>query len=234
VLSTVTTGATAGVVCVAWWACRDGYAVGVLSALSFLIRLLLAFVLAVLVVPWCWHILVVQWHDRIAYPYGPLPEDLWSVVVGTISSFLLMLWKRPNWFIHTSIHEFAHLLMCIVLFVPVHGFRASANAGGEVTHTRPDPIREVLILIAPYVIPMLLIPCLVAVQLTRPGPWRCLASGFAAFTYVQYLQSLYHNVRNNFAGSEGDLAKVGRPLSLVLIASALLLVTAWVIGMLWM
>jgi len=40
-------------------------------------------------------------------------------------------------------------------------------------------------------------------------------------------------VRLNARGSGSDLVKIGRPLSAVLISLALLLVSAWVISMLW-
>jgi len=93
----------------------------------------------------------------------------------------------------------------------------------------------VLVQIAPYTVPMLLLPALFARHLlvTGPGPWRHVLSAAVAFLVVHHLQSLYHNVRINVSGDQADLVKVGRPLSFVLIALAQLLLAAWTIRALW-
>jgi hypothetical protein len=198
-----------------------------------MVSLVAALLLAVFALPWCWLELRRQWLVHIGHARDPFPEDPISVAIGVAVGLGLVFWKRPNWFIHTTIHELCHLLVCMLLFVPVHSFRASRGQGGEVTHDRPDALRDTLIAIAPYVVPLLLVPCLLAVRLVPDGRWHALASGLAGFAYVHHVQGLWHNVRLNFWGKDSDLVKVGRPLSLVLIAGGLLLVTAWSIAQLW-
>ena len=43
--------------------------------------------------------------------------------------------------------------MCIFLRVPIRGFTATDGQGGAVEHRKVDPLRTVVILIAPYVMP---------------------------------------------------------------------------------
>ena len=197
------------------------------------VSLIVAVILGIFGLPWCAWVLHHTWSEHILHARQPLPQDPLWVLCGALVGVALICWKRPNWFLHTIIHESCHALTCMALFVPVHSFRASRGQGGEVTHDRPDALRETLIAIAPYTAPLMLMPALLVVRLLDPGPWHGLASGVAAFAYVHHLQGLWHNVRLNFFGKDSDLVKVGRPLSLVLIAGILLLVTAWTIDLLW-
>jgi hypothetical protein len=192
-----------------------------------------AVALAVVGLPWCALILYRVWLSHVWQAHDRLPQDPFAVLMGLLMGLALVLWKKPNWLLHTSIHECCHLLACLGLFVPVRSFQASDGQGGMVTHDRPDPLRDTLIAIAPYTIPFLLVPALLARVLVPEGPWRALTSGLSAFAFVQHLQGLYHNIRLNFWGKDSDLARVGRPLSGVLIAGALMLVAAWVINTLW-
>jgi len=201
--------------------------------LRSLVSLVVAVALAVWALPWCWWLMRDQWVRHITDCADHWPEDPLGVGCGVAAGIGLALWKRPNWFVHTAIHELCHLIMCMVLFVPVNSFRATRGQGGEVTHLRIDPVRETLISIAPYVLPLVLVPCLLGLRFTPPGAWHALASGLVGFAYVHHLHGLYHNVRLNARGSGSDLVKIGRPLSAVLISLALLLVSAWVISMLW-
>jgi hypothetical protein len=199
-----------------------------------IISLVVAVLLAVFALPWCWLQLRHQWLLHIANARDPFPDDPMSVAIGLLVGCALVWWKRPNWFIHTTIHELCHLLMCMLLLVPVHSFRASRGQGGEVVHdAAPDALRSTLISIAPYVVPLLLVPCLLAAHLLPEGRWHALASGLAGFAAVHHVQGLFHNVRLNFWGKDSDLVKIGRPLSLVLIVGALALVAAWTISVLW-
>lgn len=194
------------------------------------IRLLAAAGLAVAALPSCWELLRRSW---LALPWPP--SDALPLAVGAAAGILVVLWRRPNWLIHTIIHELCHVVACILLLVGFYplSFRASNGRGGSVEHARTDPVRGTLIQIAPYTLPLLLAPALLVRQfIPLPAPWPEALGAAIAFLYAHHLQALYHNVRLNISGDQADLVKVGRPLALVLIAAALLLVTAWTLRVL--
>lgn len=203
--------------------------------LRALISCAVAIPLAVLGLPWCWQVLVHQWSTRIAGSSDPWPDHAQAVVIGTVLGVALAWWKRPNWFVHTAIHELCHLLACLLLLVRPRKFTVSDGSGGAVEYDAPsDPFRGVIIAIAPYTLPLVLVLALLARRFVPvAGPWEAIASGVAAFAFIHHLQGLYHNIRLNFWGKDSDLVKTGRPLSAVLIAGVLLLVTAWTIHELW-
>ncbi len=200
--------------------------------LRSLLSAALAALLAVTALPWCWTVLRGAWRLAITQAQGPWPADPLAVACGVVAGVCLTVWKRPNWFVHTAIHELCHLLVCMLLFVPVNSFRATRGQGGEVTHHRIDAVRETLIAIAPYTLPLVLLPCLLALHFAPAGPWHALASGCTGFASVLHLIGLFHNVRLNARGAGSDLVKIGRPLSMVLILGTLMLVAAWVITLL--
>ncbi len=200
-----------------------------------LVSLAAAIPLAIIGLPWCWYALAHQWSKRVAGGMGPWPEHAPVVIAGACLGIALALWKRPNWFLHTAIHELCHLIACLLLLVQPRRFTVSDGQGGSVEYVAPtDPVRGVLIAIAPYTLPLVLVAALLARRFTATdGIAEAIASGAAAFAYVHHLQGLYHNVRLNLWGTDSDLVKTGRPLSAVLIAGTLLLVTAWTIRELW-
>jgi hypothetical protein len=163
-----------------------------------------------------------------------LPQDPWAVVAGAALGVLILCVGRPNWLLHTLVHELCHAILCWLTGVKVRAFQISDGEGGFVKHAEPGPLRGLFILIAPYTLPLLLAPALVArMWLHEPGPWRVGLSALCAFLFVTHLVGLVRNVRNNFWGSDGDLARVGRFLSLVLIIGVLLLVCTWTLRTLW-
>jgi len=199
-----------------------------------LISLCVAVALAVFAIPWCAHLLTDVWLTRIWQAPQPWPEHPLAAGIGAGLGVALMLWRKPNWLIHTTFHELCHALACWSLWVGVRGFATSDGRGGKVEYNQCDPFRDTIIAIAPYTLPLLLIPALVAHRLVpSDSQWEAVATGVVAFTWFNHLQGLFHNVRLNFWGGEGDLAKVGRPLSLVLIAGVLMLTTALTIHELW-
>lgn len=198
--------------------------------LGTLVRLLVAIALAVGLGPICFDVL--HWAARgLRWP----PPDAAATVGGAALGVLFILWRKPNWFIHTAVHELCHLTVCLLVFVRPTGISVTDGRGGAVEHIETGPIRSTLIQIAPYTVPFLLAPVLISRQfiITEPDPWRHVLSAAAAFLCVHHLQALYHNIRINLSGDQADLVKVGRPLSFVLIALSLLLVSAWAIRALW-
>ncbi len=201
--------------------------------LRSLLSAAIAVALAIAALPWCWAVLRSAWRLASIQAHGPWPADPRArSPAGWSPACASTVWKRPNWFVHTAVHELCHLLMCMALFVPVNSFRATRGQGGEVTHLRIDAVRETLISIAPYTVPLVLLPVLLALHYAPAGPWHALATGCTGFAYVHHLNGLFHNVRLNAHGTGSDLVKIGRPLSLVLILGTLMLLTAWVITLL--
>lgn len=198
--------------------------------LGALVSLLVAIALALGLGPICFDVL--RWAAAtLRWP----PPDLFAVAGGAAAGVLFILWRKPNWFIHTAVHELCHLVVCLLVFVRPTGITVTDGRGGAVEHVEADPLRSTLIRIAPYTLPLLLTPVLVVRHfiITGPEPWREALSAGAAFLYITHLQALYHNIRLNVSGEQSDLVRIGRPLSFVLIALALLLVTAWTLRALW-
>lgn len=201
----------------------------VLHRLAIVLRALIGLALGFLALPWCIDVLV-EAVRRHAY----LPQDPWAVILGLALGLVLILFKKPNLLLHTALHEASHAALCLMTGVRIRRVEFSDGKGGAVDFDRPDPIRATLIAIAPYTLPLLLAPALVArMWVHRPGPWRTALTALVAFLLVTHLAGLVRNLRGNFWGAESDLAKVGRLLALVLILGVLLLVLAWTITVLW-
>jgi hypothetical protein len=173
-----------------------------------------------------------RWAWSVARSLDGPPQDAAHLAAGVALGLGLVWWKRPNWLVHTTIHETCHALVCLLLLVPVRSFQVSDGRGGAILHDRTDWLRTMLIAIAPYTLPLLLVPALL-VQEHGPAGWRAGATFAVGLLAVHHLHGLWHNVRLNFLGRQGDLARVGRILSLVLIAGGLLAVAVAVMRALW-
>ncbi len=185
--------------------------------LLHVLRWCAAVAVAVLVLPLVW-----QWAWDTISPIRHLPPyGIWFCG-GTALALALVLWKKPNALLHTFLHEAAHFVVCLLLFVRVHSFQVSDGKGGYVLHEKVDPLRHLFICLAPYTLPMALGPVLVARYYAHNYDWRCWLTAAVGFLTVHHLHGLYHNVRLNFWGKQADLSKAGKPLSLVVIATALL------------
>lgn len=194
--------------------------------MAVLLKTLIAVLLAFSLLPFSFWLMWEAWSGRS----GILPsQDPWWLVGGLAVGILLVLWRRPNALIHTTIHELCHALFCLLLGVRVTSFRVSDGSGGAVGHEQVDPLRGTLISIAPYTLPLLLAIGLL-LHWWIASPWL---SALVGFLYIHHLHALYYNITLNFWGKQSDLAKVGRPLSAVLISSALFLSTWWTIRMLY-
>ena len=191
-------------------------------------RLFLAMVAWCTAVPWALQVLRLTIASR-----HRLPEDPLWVVGGLLVGVFFICWRRPNGLVQTLVHEGCHLLACTFLLVPVHRVTASSGRGGMVEHDHTGWLRSALIALAPYVLPLLLAPLLFARVLTPEGLAREILAAACAAAYPSYLTAIFHNIRLNFWDRQGDLAKVGRLLSLAIILAAALLVTSWAIVVLW-
>ena len=193
------------------------------------LRLIIGVVLALFALPVC--VQLALWVARRQNRWSP--EDPLAVAIGISLGLLWLLWRRPQNFWHTWLHELAHAIACVVLRVRLLGFKVTEGRGGEVEHAPCDPLRAALIVIAPYTLPLLLLPALLAQWALPSGVARECASGACGFLIVNHLHGLFLNLRLNFLGSDSDLARTGRVLGLVLVAIALLLLCALVIQVLW-
>lgn len=211
------------------WSCGQGAYIWAVAILDAVVRFLIGALLGLAALPWCLDLLLdaVRAHQHA-------PQDPWSVAIGAALGLAMVLIGRPNWFVHTLIHELCHAILCWILFVRVRSFHISDGDGGFVKHDEPDVLRGTCILIAPYTLPLLLAPALLArMWYHDPDYLRLVLSGLCAFLFITHLVGLWRNVATNFWGSEGDLAKVGRFLALVLIVGLLMLVCAWTLTTLW-
>ena len=196
--------------------------------IDLLVRNLLALVLGFFALPWCLQLLLTAIDQHQHWPRFPA-----ATCAGAVLGLGLLFIRKPNLLLHTIIHEGCHALLCLLLFVRIRGLKATDGRGGEVEHDAADPVRSTLIAIAPYTVPLLLGPALLARWYWHTDLAGAILSGVVAFLYITHLQGLALNVRLNFWPPEADLAKVGRFLSLVLIAGVLLLLTTAVIEVLW-
>ena len=200
-----------------------------MRVVSILIRFALGLVVGVLALPWCLDRLqeVIRQHQH-------WPQDPWAVGGGAVVGVLALFIGRPSWMLHTLIHELCHAILCWCTGVKVRSFQISDGDGGFVKHDEPGAVRGLFILIAPYTLPLLLAPALVARMWQHyPGSWRVGLSALCAVLFVTHVVGLVRNIRINFWPNDGDLAKVGRFLALVLISCTLILVTTWTIDVLW-
>ena len=154
-----------------------------------------------------------------------------ALVVGV--GLVLAFWRRPNLFLHTWLHESAHALMCVVLFVRVGAFQATAGQGGEVRHEPVNLLRAIPILIAPYVLPMILGPILFARWLSPDGLLRSGLTFVCGIALFMHLHGLVLNLRFNTAGAAADIPRVGHLLAFALVATSLLLIASATVVVLW-
>jgi hypothetical protein len=192
------------------------------------VRLALALLLVAVGLPICLQVLLDITGER-----RHIPEEALPMACGLAAGLLVIFLKRPNWLLHTLVHEACHGLACLLLGVKVHRVMASDGSGGVVEHAHVGRVRTALIALAPYTIPLLLAPLLIGRWLAPEGSYRSALSAVAVTAYVTHLTALVHNIRLNFRDPKGDLAQVGRPLALVAIVCALILVTAVTIVVLW-
>jgi len=201
-----------------------------MRAVGSLIRLVVAILLAITILPLCGAWLMDVWRAL----YWPPPDGAF-LLVGLLLGAALVWWRRPNWLIHTFIHESCHALACWLTGVRVRSFQATDGSGGAVIHDKVDPLRSTIIALAPYTLPLLLAPVLIlrGFVFRQPGPGRSTLTLLAGFLLVHHLHGLWHNVRLNFWGRQADLAKAGRPLSAVVISGLLCLIGVWWLWTLW-
>ncbi len=190
--------------------------------MGIVIRFILAGLIAFFAIPWC---ATYFWQGAQLVGW---PDAGWWTIGAVALASVMVWWRKPNWLIHTMIHEASHAIVCWALLVRVRSFQASDGQGGKVIHDKTDPIRTTLIALAPYTVPLLLIPALVAHHFAS-GAARSWAAALVGFLYVHHLHGLYHNVRLNRRCAQADLVRSGRLLSLVVIVGALMVVTGYVL-----
>lgn len=201
----------------------------IVRTLRFLIDLVLGGAAWVLLVPWCALLLAQVWNEHV---HGS-PPDEYALAGGLALGLLGMLWTKPNLLLHTALHEAAHAIVCVLLFVRVGAISATGGQGGETRHTPVDPIRAVPILIAPYVVPMILGPVLLARYLCPPGILQAVLSFACGVAIAMHLHGLWLNLKLNSFGESADIPRVGHVLAYALVACSLLLLAAASVAVLY-
>ncbi len=190
-------------------------------------RLLLDLVLGgaawAVLVPWCWLVLMRAWE---AHGHAGTPPHEYALLSGLVLGLGLMFWRQPNLLLHTWLHETAHALMCVLLWVRVGAISATAGQGGETRHAPVDPIRALPILIAPYVLPLILGPLLLARWCCPPGTMQAVLTFACGWAIWLHLHGLWLNLRTNTFGEGADLARIGQLLAYALVTCSLLLIAA--------
>jgi Peptidase M50B-like len=184
--------------------------------MSFIRDLLIAPLVGVLLLPLTWYVL----RQAAAWWRWPPPDD-GALVIGLLLGLLLLAWRKPHYLLHTWLHESAHALMCLALGVRVRSFSASDGQGGAVGHAPVGPVRTTLILIAPYIIPLMALPILLARYLCEAGPLRTTLTSACGFFLVIHIHDLWLNIRLNAFSRQADIQRIGHALSLVLILTGL-------------
>lgn len=202
----------------------------IVRTMRLLVDLVLGSAAWVFLVPWCWELVGRAWAERTIQ--GPPPGEH-ALAAGLAVGLSGLLWAKPNLMLHTWLHETAHALMCVVLFVRVGAISATAGQGGEVRHAPVDPIRAVPILIAPYVLPMILGPLLLARWLCPPGSMQLVLTFACGMGILMHLHGLWLNLRLNTFGKGADIPRVGIVLAYALVTCSLLLLAAACIAVLY-
>ena len=196
--------------------------------LEIFVRTMLGLVFGVFAVPWAVDLLVATVRQLKTLPPQPI-----ALGVGLAGGIAWWFWRRPNALLNTVIHELCHTLLCVILFVEVTKIEASKHQGGSVEHTQVDPVRATFIAIAPYTVPLLLGPALLARMALNTGAWAEVLSAFVCCLFCTHLQGLVINIRQNFWKADADIPRVGHVLALGMIITALLLITAGTLRVLW-
>ena len=197
--------------------------------LSASVRFLVGLLIGLAALPLCVDLLIAVVQARRHLPPDPL-----ALAGGLLLGAVLGFWRRPNELLHTLLHEAAHALACVVLLVRIQRIAASAGKGGEVTHDAVDPIRTALIAIAPYTLPLMLGPALLARALVvEPTPWRAGLQALVGLLFVTHLAGLGRNLARNWQGNGADIPRVGHLTAAVLVTIALMLVLTATIVVCW-
>ena len=201
--------------------------------LEAVIRFLIGLVFGVVLIPLAVVLCTLAW-NRVP---SALPEDPYALAIGlALGLGLAFVNRRPKWlwwFSHTFLHELCHALACLATGVRIRSFKVTGGNGGAVEYDQTGPIRTTLIAMAPYTLPLLPLPLLIAQHLSHDAAWRAGLSGACGWAIIAHLHGLWQNLRLNLIPADGDLAITGRLLGMVLIWVALLTLFAGSIVVLW-
>ncbi len=120
-----------------------------------------------------------------------LPLGAWKFFgLGTIayivSSVVLKIFKRDFRFVRTFVHESNHMIFSWLSLRRVSSFMADSEKGGyTVLSGRTNP----LIILSPYVVPLLVVPFLILkpIVVASVYPWLTAGVGFAVLFHLHTL-----------------------------------------------
>ena len=138
---------------------------------------------------------------------------LWFLA-GGIAYYLVfgLVWRKYRNLIHTTIHEWLHAFMCMIMFRDVVSVQSTSDQGGVMYH-RGDA--NIFIALAPYTLPILTyLTLIIASVMPSAVKWPYILVGFTFFLHM-------HAFKRQTRLDQPDLQESGIYRSVVFIATFL-------------
>jgi len=138
---------------------------------------------------------------------------LWFLAGGAAYYLVFgLVWRKYRNLIHTTIHEWLHAFMCMVLFKDVMSVKSTADDGGIMYHGGGS---NIFITLAPYTLPILTyLTLLIAGFMPAAVKWPYLLVGFTFFMHL-------HAFKRQTRLDQPDIQEPGTYRSVVFIATFL-------------
>ena len=138
---------------------------------------------------------------------------LWFLGGGVVYYLVFgLVWRKYRNLIHTTIHEWLHAFMCMVMFRDVVSVQSTSEDGGVMYH-RGDP--NIFIALAPYTLPILTyLTLIIAGVMPSSVQWPYVLVGFTFFLHM-------HAFKRQTRLDQPDLQESGLYRSVVFIATFL-------------
>lgn len=138
---------------------------------------------------------------------------LWFLA-GGVAYYLVfgLVWRKYRNLIHTTIHEWLHAFMCMIMFRDVVSVQSTSDQGGVMYH-RGDA--NIFIALAPYTLPILTyLTLIIASVMPSAVKWPYILVGFTFFLHM-------HAFKRQTRLDQPDLQESGIYRSVVFIATFL-------------
>lgn len=138
---------------------------------------------------------------------------LWFLA-GGVAYYLVFgtVWRKYRGLIHTTIHEWLHAFMCMIMFRDVVSVQSTASDGGVMYHRGES---NIFISLAPYTLPILTYLTLIIAGLVSSSvKWPYVLVGFTFFMHM-------HAFKVQTRLDQPDLQESGIYRSVVFIATFL-------------
>lgn len=138
---------------------------------------------------------------------------LWFLAGGVVYYLVFgIVWRKYRNLIHTTIHEWLHAFMCMIMFRDVVSVQSTSEDGGVMYHRGEH---NIFISLAPYTLPILAYLTLIIAGLMPPAvKWPYVLVGFTFFLHM-------HAFKLQTRLDQPDLQESGIYRSVVFIATFL-------------